>query len=100
MSRAAGRWSKRKIGLALAICVAAAVALFWLSQVVEPEQQQDSDLSGSQRALLTVPTFLMMMGTVASMLAALSVGWLVYRIKDDRTPAWEKKPRRRKRRRR
>ena len=51
-------------------------------------------------ALLTVPTFLQMMGAAAAMLTVLAVIWLVYRIRQSRIPVWErKKPRKRRRRR-
>lgn len=91
-------WSIWKIALAAAGCAAVSAALFWLSVIAAPPTTEAGD--EEDVALLTVPTFLQMMGTALAMLAALAVGWLVYRVRQSRIPVWErKKPRKRRRRR-
>ena len=98
MAKRDQRWPIWKIATTAAGLVAAAVLLFVLSTLAgEPEVLDDDS---AQPPLLTVSTFLIMLGTGLSMLAALSIGWLIWRIRESRIPVWErKKPRRRRRKR-
>ena len=97
MAKQDQRWPMWKIATAVVGLVAGAVLLFVLSTFVEEPEVPDNGSAGPP--LLTVPTFLIMLGVGLSMLAALSIGWLIWRIRESRIPIWErKKPRRRKRR--
>jgi hypothetical protein len=66
--------------------------------VLSPMAETDDDAAG--QAVITVPTFLIMLGVAFGMLSALSVLWLVLRVREARMPVWERNERRRKRRRR
>jgi len=92
------RWPIWKIAAATLVCLIAAIVLFVLSVHAAP--QDTSPDAARQEPLITLPTFLLMLGMLGSMLTVLGAGWLAYRIKDARTPAWEKRPRRTRRKRR
>ena len=98
MSKRGKRWPIWKIAVATGACFAGAVALFWLSVIMgKGADEQATDPTG-QSALLTFPAFIMILGVAASMLAILCVVWLVLRIREARTPVWERGGKKRKRR--
>ena len=98
MTKRDQRWPIWKIAVTAAALVLGAAVLFVLSIVAAP--LADSPEGATQRPMLTVPTFLVMIGGAVSILAVLSIGWLIYRIHESRIPVWErKKPRKRRRRR-
>ena len=99
MSKRTQRWPIWKIAVTALGCAIVAGALFWLSFVLTPPETRTQDESASQ-TLMTVPAFLLMRAAAVSMLAVLAIGWLVYRLYDARIPAWQKKDRRKRRRRR
>ncbi len=99
MSRRPSRWSVRRIAVTALGCVTVAAVLFWLSSVVAPPRDA-AESDSRPGALMTMPTFVLMLATAVSILAVLAIGWLAYRLYDDRIPAWEKRTRRKRRRRR
>ncbi len=96
MSKPDRRWPMWKLALAAAGLGAASATLIVLSFVLEEPTRSDGDAAPGP--LLSVPTFLLMMGVGIGMLAGLAVGWWIYRIHESRIPVWErKKPRKRRR---
>ena len=96
MGKRVKRWPIWKIAVAGGACVLAAVVLFCLSVFMARLGEPAADTSG-QPALLGLPTFIMILGVAASMLAILSTSWLVLRIQEARTPPWERRSKRRRR---
>ena len=98
MAKQDRRWQIWKIALAATACAVGSVALFWLSTIAKPAEVVTDE--NEPVALLTVPSFLQMLGAAVAILAALALVWLIYRIRESRIPVWErKKPRKRRRRR-
>ena len=99
MGKSNSPWPTWKIALVVAGCVAGSVALFWLSAIAAPSQPDNDE--EQKMTLITVPAFLQILGATVGILALLAAAWLVYRIRLDRIPVWErKKPRKRRKRRR
>jgi hypothetical protein len=99
MAKRDDRWQIWKIALTAAACAVVSVVMFWLSTVAEPAEVVTDE--NEPVPLLTVPSFLQMLGAAVAILTILAVVWLVYRIRESRIPVWErKKPRKRRRRRR
>lgn len=98
MAKRDHRWQIWKIALAAGACAVVSVVLFWLSAVAEPAEVVTDE--NEPVPLLTVPSFLQMLGAAVAILTILAVVWLIYRIRESRIPVWErKKPRKRRRRR-
>ena len=96
MSKRSQRWPIWRIAVTAVLCLVAAGILFWLSVFLEqlgPEESGDPNAT----AVITLPGFILILGMGASMLGAICLVWLGLRIKEARTPPWErkKKPRRR-----
>ena len=98
MSKPPPRWPTWKIAVSATAGLAAAAGLLWLSFVVAVPPPE-ADVPQSQ-PLMTLSTLLLMLSVALLLLAALALGWLVYRIRDDRIPAWEKRDRGKRKRRR
>ena len=98
MGKQAKRWPIWKIAVATAACAAGAVGLFMLSAFMGGVHSGDEADPSEPTAVLPFPTFVMILGVAVSMLAVLCVIWLVVRIQDARTPVWEKRGKKRKRR--
>ena len=90
MSKNVKRWPTWKIAAGGIGCIGAAAGLFWLSVFlgrVEGLNSNDADTGG----VLALPGFVLILGMAASMLALLSFVWFGLRIKEARTPPWERK---------
>lgn len=98
MARKTKRWPLWKITAAAVIFALASGALFYLSSVAGNLTEEQP--AGDQPQLLTVPIFVMIMGVAAAMLCLLCLVWLGVRIKEARTPPWERKKKKTRRRRR
>jgi len=88
MGKKSQRWPIWKITLALLGCVVVSVALFWLSWFTS--KLGSTPGPDQQAQLLSLPAFLMMMGVAVLILMVLCVIWLVVRIREARTPPWER----------
>lgn len=89
MSKRPQRWPIWKISVATAGCAVASGVLFWLSTVVQHvgKAPTTAPAAGGATAL---PSFVLMMGVLAAILALLGVLWLVIRIREARTPVWKR----------
>ena len=89
MGKKTTRWPIWKIALATLGCAGGSVALFVLSMFMGRVGASDADATDTPQ-LLTLPAFMMIMGVAASMLPVLCIVWLVARIREARTPPWER----------
>jgi Na+/melibiose symporter-like transporter len=97
MTKKGSRWPIWKIVVMAAGLALVAVVMFVLAAISGAAVEDDAEAA---QAVLTLPTFLIMLGVAFGMLSALSVLWLVLRVREARMPVWERNERRRKRRRR
>ncbi|MCP4248006.1 MAG: hypothetical protein GY778_13240 [bacterium] len=98
MSRPPQRWPIWKIATAALVCLASAAGLLWLSFVASVPPPEES--TPQSQPMMTLSTLLVMLSVAMAMLGVLALGWLAHRIRDDRIPAWEKRDRPKRRRRR
>lgn len=89
MSKHAQRWPIWKISAATAGCAVAAGVLIWLSTAVQHvgKAPTTAPAAGGATAL---PSFVLMMGVMAAILALLGALWLAVRIREARTPPWKR----------
>ena|GEM_PF-4665723 len=90
MRRQTKRWPIWKITATGASCVVAAGVLFWLSGYLDRlgiAKAAEHD----PNTLLTLPGFVLILGMAVSMFAVVCFIWLSLRIKEARTPPWERK---------
>ncbi len=87
MSKRPKRWPIWKITCGGIACVIAAVVLFSLSVYIG----RNEALAEASSGLLTLAGFVMVLGMGASMLVVVFCIWLGVRIKEARTPPWERK---------
>ncbi|MFH0980874.1 MAG: hypothetical protein V2A79_04975 [Planctomycetota bacterium] len=90
MTKPSRRWPMWRIGAAGVLCALTAGVLFWLSTYLERWSRHETSDQNSI-TLLTVPGFIQILGMAAAILAILGFVWLGVRIKEARTPPWERK---------
>ncbi len=84
------RWPIWKITAYTAACAVGCPLLFWLSRLVDQADKQSTSPGGGS-PMLTISSFLMMIGIAIGMLGVLGVIWLFFRIREARTPVWKRK---------
>ena len=96
MGKRAKRWPVWKIAAATLACGVTSPALFWLATYAEKAiDEQASDPTG-RAPILTVSSLVTVAAIGAGIAAVLGFIWLVVRIRDERTPAWKKKIKKRR----
>jgi hypothetical protein len=90
MGKPPKRWPMWKIGGSGGLCVVAAVVSFWLSGYLRHLGGDEAVPTGSNN-IMAIPSFAIILGMTASMLGLFCFGWLGWRIKEARTPVWERK---------
>ena len=90
MRKRTKRWPIWKIAVTGLSCVAGAGVLLWLSRYLgqlefAKEAEQDPN------TILTLPGFVLVLSIAALLLAVVCFIWLGVRIKEARTPPWERK---------
>ena len=92
------RWSNLKIFLGTLACALIAPGLFWLGSYVDAALETASRDPSSPTPALRPSSLLTMLGVAGVLLSLLGVIWLIARIRDARTPAWEKRGKKKRRR--
>jgi len=93
MPKHAQRWSIWKIAAATAGCAAAAALLFVLSHLASNLGGEAAEGPLRRNPALTLPGFLLMLGSAAGVFALLGGVWLGVRIREWRLPAWKRRKR-------
>ena len=96
MTRRRTRWPIWKIALSTVACGLASGVLFWLSAFMDQALDERSADPLTRSPVMTVSSFIMMLGMSMGILSVLGLVWLGARIRDARTPVW-KKPGKKKR---
>ncbi len=89
------RWPIWKIGVAAGGCAVGAALLYWMSLLSQPGDST-TGVPGGRGAATTLSGFILMMAIVATILTALTLGWLAVRVWELRKPAWERRGKRRR----
>jgi F0F1-type ATP synthase membrane subunit c/vacuolar-type H+-ATPase subunit K len=100
MKKQKKRWPIWKIGLATGGCALGSVLVFTAAVIVDRAVSAGGDDPTARRSVMDLPGVLAAFGMALGMLAVLGIVWLVYRIRSDRIPAWEKNVKRKKRKKR
>jgi len=90
MSKPISRWPTWKIAVWTAGCAVACPALFWLALFADQKLEKPTSPAGPG-SVLTIPSLVMMVAALAGLLAVMGAAWLVVRIRDARTPTWQKR---------
>ena len=90
------RWAIWKIALATVGCALLSGVLFWTSAFLDKALEEQGADPLTQAPVMTLSSFVMMVGMATGILSVLGVVWLIVRIQDARTPVW-KKPGKKKR---
>ena len=96
MSKRRQRWPMWKIAVFGAICVVAAVGLFSISAYLDSVEELSTP-DPKSAGVLSLPGFALILGMAASMLALIFLTWLGLRVREARTPPWERKAKSRRR---
>ena len=99
MSKPPKHWPLWKIAVTSVSCVVAAGVLVGLSFYPHLLGVGETPDQGTDQ-LFALPGFFLMLGMAFLMLAVVCLVWLGLRIKEARTPPWERKPKRKRRSRR
>ncbi|MCK4661189.1 MAG: hypothetical protein KAV82_16840 [Phycisphaerae bacterium] len=92
MSKRSKRWPIWKIAAAGILCVLVAGGLFWLSSAMKSLDQEDGgEADNSPSGILELPGFVQILGMGLLMIAMVFFVWLGLRVKEARTPPWERK---------
>jgi hypothetical protein len=96
MSKPPRRWSIWKVAGSTMLCFMIAGVLFCLSYYMH-RLGGETTTQPEAEGVLTFPGFVMVLGLGVSMLGIICCIWLGFRIKEARTPPWERKGRSKRR---
>jgi hypothetical protein len=91
MKKQKKRWPIWKIGLATGGCALGSLLVFTAAVIVDRAVSVGGDDPTARKPVMDLPGVLAALGMAFGMLAVLGIIWLVYRIRSDRIPVWEKK---------
>ena len=96
MTRQAQRWQIWKIATATAGCAVLSTVLFWLPTLVGTSGGEQPKDPLTRNPVLTLTSFTVMLAAAAAILSILGLIWLVVRIREARTPVWQRKRKKRR----